>query len=141
MSVLVHPKRAGQTVIALLLVATALPLIGQQKPTEWRTYGSDPSSTRYSPLDQINAPNFKDLDVAWRFKTDNMGPRPEFNLQSTPLVVNGVMYSTGGTRKGVVALDAATGELKWVYSLQEGRRAELSPRQLSGRGLAHWTDG
>jgi quinoprotein glucose dehydrogenase len=58
---------------------------------EWRSYGADLANTRYSPLDQINAGNFKNLEVAWRFKTDNLGPRPEFNLQSTPLVANGIL--------------------------------------------------
>ena len=108
---------------------------------EWRTYGGDLASTRYSPLDQINAKNFNQLEVAWRFKTDTLGPRPEFNFQSTPLMVNGVLYVTAGTRRAVVALDAATGEMLWMHSLNEGKRGEAAPRQLSGRGLAYWTDG
>jgi quinoprotein glucose dehydrogenase len=111
------------------------------KNGEWRTYGGDLASTRYSGLDQINATNFGKLQVAWRFKTDNLGERPEYNLESTPLVANGVLYSTGGTRRAVVALDAATGELRWVYSLNEGKRGEAAPRLLSGRGLSYWTDG
>ena len=90
-------------------------------------------------LDQITAGNFDDLEVAWRFKTDNLGPMPEFRFQSTPLVVGGKLYSTGGSRRAVVALDAATGELNWVYSLDEGERGEAAPRQLSGRGLAYWS--
>jgi quinoprotein glucose dehydrogenase len=127
----------------LLLAMSALPLAGQQRTAsrDWPTYGGDLRSTRYSPLDQINAGNFKDLEIAWRFKTDNLGPRPEFNLQATPLVVNGTLYSTGGTRRAAFALDAATGELKWVYSLDEGKRAAASPRQLSARGVGYWTDG
>jgi quinoprotein glucose dehydrogenase len=108
---------------------------------EWRTYGGDLGHTRYAPLDQITAENFSSLEVAWRFKTDNLGPRPEFNLQSTPLMVGGRLYSTGGTRRAVVALDAATGELQWVHSENEGARGAAAPRQLSGRGLAYWTDG
>ena len=108
---------------------------------EWRTYGGDLGHTRYAPLDQITAANFSNLEVAWRFKTDNLGPRPEFNLQSTPLMVGGRLYSTGGTRRAVVALDAATGELQWVHSENEGARGAAAPRQLSGRGLAYWTDG
>jgi quinoprotein glucose dehydrogenase len=114
---------------------------GAPKSGEWRTYGGDLGHTRYSPLDQINAENFSKLEVAWRFKTDNLGPQPEFNLQSTPLMVNGVLYSTGGTRRAVVALDARTGEQLWMSSLNEGKRAEVSPRRLSGRGLAYWSDG
>ncbi len=69
------------------------------------------------------------------------GPRREFNLQSTPLVANGVLYSTGGTRRAVVALNAATGEMRWMFSLEEGKRGESAPRQLSGRGLSYWSDG
>ena len=108
---------------------------------EWRTYGGDLANTRYAPLDQINRDNFSDLEVAWRFKTDNLGARPEYNFQSTPLMVKGKLYSTAGSRRAVVALDAATGELLWMHSEQEGLRGETAPRQLSGRGLAYWTDG
>jgi quinoprotein glucose dehydrogenase len=108
---------------------------------EWRTYGGDLASTRYAPLDQISKDNFSKLEVAWRFKTDALGPRPEFNLQSTPLMANGVIYTTGGTRRAVVALDAGTGEMLWMHSENEGKRGEAAPRQLSGRGLAYWSDG
>src|SRR5206468_323142 len=80
-------------------------------------------------------------DVAWRFKTDMLGPRPEFKLEGTPVAINGVLYTTGGTRRSVVALDGKTGELIWTHSLREGKRAAIAPRQLSGRGLSYWTDG
>ena len=108
---------------------------------EWRAYGADNANTRYSALDQINAENFGKLEVAWRFKTDALGPRPEFNLQATPLMVGGRLFATAGTRRAAVALDAGTGELLWMHSLNEGKRGEAAPRQLSGRGLAYWTDG
>ena len=108
---------------------------------EWPHYGGDLGHTRYSALDQINGENFNRLRVAWRFKTDNLGPGPEYNLQSTPLMIDGVIYSTGGTRRAVVALDAATGEMRWMYSLDEGERGENAPRRLSGRGLSFWQDG
>jgi quinoprotein glucose dehydrogenase len=75
--------------------------------------------------------------VAWRFKTDSLGPRPEFNLESTPLMVNGRLFSTGGTRRAVVALNATTGELLWMHSENEGARGQAAPRQLSARGLAY----
>ena len=135
-------RRAMGASVMLLLCAT-VPAHAQYgaKNGEWRTYGGDLGSTRYSPLDQINASNFKNLEVAWRFKTDNLGPRPEFNFQSTPLMVNGVLYTTAGTRRAAVALDAATGEMLWMHSENEGKRAELAPRKLSGRGLAYWSDG
>jgi quinoprotein glucose dehydrogenase len=124
----------------LLLAGTTAGLRGQSKPAgaEWTTYGGDLASTRYSPLDQITKDNFNKLEVAWRFKTDAMGPRPEFNFQVTPLMVDGIVYATAGTRRAVVALDAATGELKWMHSENEGKRGESAPRQLSGRGLAYW---
>jgi quinoprotein glucose dehydrogenase len=108
---------------------------------EWRTYGSDLASTRYSPLDQINADNFSKIEVAWRFKTDSLGPRPEFNLQTTPLMVGGRLFFTAGTRRAAVSVDATTGEMLWMHSLNEGKRGEEAPRQLSGRGVAYWTDG
>src|SRR5690242_13982591 len=111
------------------------------KNGEWRTYGGDLGNTHYSPLDQISASNFDKLEVAWRFRTSNLGPRPEFNLETTPLMANGVLYATAGTRRSVVALDAASGELLWVHGEKEGARGSAAPRQLSGRGLAYWTDG
>src|SRR3954470_723291 len=76
------------------------------KNGEWTTYGADLGNTHYSPLDQIKADNFNKLQVAWRLKTDNFGPRPETNLQSTPLMVKGVLYTTAGTRRAVVAMNA-----------------------------------
>ena len=108
---------------------------------EWPTYGGDLGNTKYAPLDQITAANFSTLEIAWRFKTDNLGPRPEFQFESTPLMVKGVLYTTAGTRRAVVALDAATGEQIWMHSEQEGARGAAAPRQLSGRGLAYWSDG
>jgi quinoprotein glucose dehydrogenase len=107
---------------------------------EWRTYGGDLASTHYAPLDQITRDNFNTLEIAWRFKTDSLGPRPEFNFQSTPLMVGGVVYTTAGSRRAVVALDAASGEMLWMHSEQEGKRGASAPRQLSGRGLAYWSD-
>ena len=108
---------------------------------EWPTYGGDLGHTRYAPLDQITATNFNTLEVAWRFKTDSLGPRPEYLFESTPLMVDGIVYSTAGTRRAVVALDGVTGELLWMHSEQEGARGGAAPRQLSGRGLAYWSDG
>lgn len=128
---------------ASLVLVACVPLIAQYgaRNGEWPTYGADLGNTHYSPLDQINADNFNKLQVAWRFKTDNLGPRPEFNLEATPLMVKGVVYSTAGTRRAVVALDAGTGELIWMHSEREGARGAAAPRQLSGRGLSYWTDG
>ena len=135
--------RLGSLVLAVLLVCGGPVVRGQSGPRngEWPTYGGDLGNTRYSPVDQIRRDNFASLVPVWRFKTDNLGPQREFNLQSTPLMVNGRLFSTGGTRRAVFAVDAATGELLWVHSQNEGARGQAAPRQLSGRGLAYWTDG
>ena len=156
---MLHRPLAPPTVVALALgVALALaaapaPATGQPPDAatpaprlttasgEWPSYGGDAGHTRYSPLDQIDASNFEDLELAWRFRTDNLGPAPEFKLEGTPVMAGGVLYATGGTRRAVVALDAATGELLWMHREDEGARAEASPRRLSGRGLAYWSDG
>jgi quinoprotein glucose dehydrogenase len=110
---------------------------------EWVSYAADIRGTRYMPLDQIDASNFSKLEVAWRFSTHTLGPRPEFVLQGTPLMVGGTLYATGGggTRRAVVAIDARTGELLWKHGIDEGARADAAPRKLSGRGLSYWTDG
>src|SRR6185437_7388403 len=126
---------------ALAQQGTAKPFVASTKNGDWPSYTGDSRGTRYSPLDQINADNFNDLEVAWRFKTDNLGSRPEYKLEGTPLVVNGVLYTTAGTRRSVIALDAATGELIWVHRYPEGVRGVNAPRQLSGRGVAYWSDG
>src|SRR5216110_166959 len=105
------------------------------KNGDWPVYGADNKNTHYSPLDQINANNFSKLEVAWRFKTDSLGTRPEFKLEGTPLMVNRVLYTTAGTRRAAIALDPVTGELLWVHGEHEGARAANAPRQLSGRGL------
>ena len=108
---------------------------------EWPMYTADLRGSKYSPLDQIKASNFNQLQVAWTFKTDGLSPTPEAKLEGTPIMVNGVVYATGGTRRAVVALDAKTGDQKWTYSMDEGERAAASPRKLSGRGVSYWTDG
>ena len=108
---------------------------------EWRTYGGNLASWRYSALDQINADNFKNLRNSWTFLPDNLGPTPDPNLQATPLMVKGVLYLTAGSRRAAVALDAANGELKWKYNIDEGERGMNAPRRGSGRGLSYWTDG
>src|SRR5690242_1056624 len=121
-----------QRAAGLILAAVAIPIWAQTgaKNGEWRSYGGDLGNTHYSPLEQIGAGNFNQLQVAWRFKTENLGPTPEYNMEGTPLMVNGVMYSTAGTRRAVVALNAASGELLWVHGEQEGKRGDVAPRKL-----------
>jgi len=128
---------------AALFAVVIIPVAAQTgaKNGEWPTYGGDLGHTRYAALDQINAGNFSKLEVAWRFKTDSLGPKPEYQYESTPLMIHGVLFSTAGSRRAVVALDAVTGEMLWMHSENEGPRGAAAPRQLSGRGLAYWTDG
>jgi quinoprotein glucose dehydrogenase len=132
-------------ILAAALVSIAPRLAGQAgtaagqpstKNGEWPLYTADLRGSKYSPLDQINATNFNKLEVAWRFKTDSLGPRPEYKLEGTPLMVKGVLYTTAGTRRSVVSLDAKTGELMWSYSLREGNRAAIAPRAVHHNRLS-----
>src|SRR6266496_5589214 len=90
--------------VAAARLSGQAPGLPSTKNGEWTHYTADVKGSKYSPLDQINGSNFKDLEVAWRFKTDNLGTRPEYKLEGTPLVIKGIMYATGGTRRGVFAL-------------------------------------
>ena len=114
----------GYSFACLALIVSAPAGIGAQgSPAtwEWRTYGGDLASTRYAPLDQIDAANFKDLEVAWRFKTDNFGPFPEYKLEGTPLMVKGVVYTTAGTRRSGFGMKPSS-----LHSRRWSRRS--SPR-------------
>jgi quinoprotein glucose dehydrogenase len=131
-----------KAILSMCLLA-AFPLSAQTGAPggEWRTYGGDLGNTRYSALDQIKASNFNKLQIVWSLKTGNFGPEPEYRFESTPLMANGVLYTTAGSRRAVVALDAATGELLWMHAEHEGARGAAAPRRLSGHGVAYWTDG
>jgi quinoprotein glucose dehydrogenase len=105
---------------------------------EWTTYGGDLASHRYSPADQITKDNFNRLQIAWRLKTDFLGPRPDTLYSATPLVIGRVLYTTAGMRRAAIALDAATGEMIWMHSENEGKRGDNAPRTGAGRGLSYW---
>ncbi|HEV8304754.1 MAG TPA: PQQ-binding-like beta-propeller repeat protein [Gemmatimonadales bacterium] len=108
---------------------------------EWRFWGGDAGSTRYSTLDQITRDNAKSLQIVWRWRAANFGPEPETYYRATPLYANGVLYTVAGERRDVAAIDPATGETLWTWRMDEGLRWEKAPRRFSGRGLAYWTDG
>ena len=130
--------------IVAILLGTAVAATAQQgaRDGEWRYYGADAGSTKYSTLDQIDRDNVADLQIAWRWRTDNFGPRIDLNYQATPLMVGGVLYTSAGWRRNVAAIDGATGETLWMYRLDEGERGDVAPvRASSGRGVAYWTDG
>jgi quinoprotein glucose dehydrogenase len=142
------PGRTGVRRAAVLAIGFALVVAiarsQGQSPTagamvEWKTYGGDLASMRYSSLDQINKDNFSRLRIAWRLNTDAFGPRPDNLYSATPLMVGGVLYTTAGTRRAVVALNAATGELLWMHTRDEGVRGQNAPRTGAGRGVAYWS--
>ena len=121
-------------VLTVLIGASAL-VSGQAGATngEWPHWGADLGSSKYSALDQINRNNVKNLRVAWRWKAENFGPRPQNNMEATPLMVGGVLYTTAGFRPNVVAIDAATGETLWSYRFDEGARGDRAPAQRQSR--------
>ena len=114
----------------MLLLTLCATLAAQQgaKNGEWRFYGGDAGTTKYSSLDQINADNVKELKVVWEWKAQNFGRRPEFNWEVTPLMVGGTLYFTAGTRRDAIAVDGATGETLWMYRLEEGPRGDVVAR-------------
>ncbi|MCP5346854.1 MAG: PQQ-binding-like beta-propeller repeat protein [Gammaproteobacteria bacterium] len=107
----------------------------------WQSYGGNLGSTHYAPLDQVDAENAADLEIAWSLDTGLFGPRPETLSVTTPLVVDGVMYATAGSTRNVVALDAVSGQLLWMWRPQERQRFDQAPRKGSGKGLAFFQDG
>src|SRR5207253_10402236 len=106
---------------------------------EWKTYGADLASTRYSPLDQINKDNFSKLKIAWRLNTTEFGPRPDSLYSATPLFVGNTLYTTVGTARTVVALNPATGAVLWKHVEDEGPRGQNAARSGAGRGVAYWS--
>ena len=139
--------------VGLVAAAAAWPLTfqgqGQNAPAapagpqtvEWRAYGSVEGSTRYSPLDQVTRDNVKNLRVAWTWRFDNYGTTTEtITTETTPIMVNGVLYFTAGPRRTVVAANAGTGETLWTWRPNEGARFDQAPRKVH-RGVAYWTDG
>ncbi len=119
------------TLVAVLALAAALPA------SEWQYWGGDAASTRYLPLDQINADNFEDLSVAWVWRADNFGPSTDFILRSTPIYAEGKLFTVAGQRRTAVALDPATGETLWMFREPETTRWRNSMRKNYGKGVAY----
>ena len=121
-------------------VSTRTPASPTTGPSfEWTTYGGDLASHRYSPADQISKDNFNRLQIAWRLKTDFLGPTPDTLYSATPLVVGSTLFTTAGMRRAAIALNAATGEMLWMHTEDEGRRGGLNAiRAGAGRGLSYW---
>src|SRR5688572_6747728 len=105
----------------------------------WPTYGGNLASHRHSPADQLTKDNFSKLQIAWRLKTDFLGPRPDTLYSATPLLVDRVLYTTAGMRRAVIAMNATSGEMLWMHTEDEGRRGQNAIRNGAGRGVAYWT--
>ena len=104
--------------ITLVLVGTTLaltrPVFAQTGAVEgeWKFYGSDGGHTQYTGLDQIDRDNVTELQVAWRWTAEHSAARPFFNFESTPIMIDGVLYTTTGASE-VAAIDAASGPWRW----------------------------
>ena len=112
---------------------------------EWHHAGGSHFSDKYAPLDQINADNFGQLEVAWRWQSIDVDlPRDlayaTGHYRAVPLLIDGVMY-TNTNHGQVVALDPANGELLWSFDPESYAlgRPVFSPAQT--RGIEYWTDG
>jgi quinoprotein glucose dehydrogenase len=141
LGVLTGVALAGVLLIpGILATATQQPdLVRGNAPGEWRYWGADAWSTRYSPLDQIDASNFDQLEIAWQWNASPFG-RDEY-YRTTPLYANGRLFTVATTRRVAAAIDPETGETLWMYRMDEGLRWQKAPRQFAGRGIAYWTDG
>ena len=128
--------------VAVALVAALVPMRGEAQERNaageaWSHIGADASNSRYSSLDQIDADNFEDLEVAWIWRGDNFSPRPDPLMRSTPVYAEGMLFTVVGSRRQVVAIDPATGETLWAYREPETERWQRSMRQSHGKGIAY----
>lgn len=108
---------------------------------DWPVYHGNEFAQRYSPLDQINAANVGTLQKAWNFSTEKFGPPTDFTNPSTPLEIDGILYADVGSTRNIIALDATSGQLLWMWRPQEGERFSSAPRKGAGRGVAYWEGG
>jgi len=135
-------RSAGLAVgLALILgvSATVAPIDAQDGAPQgqWRYIGGDASHTRYLPLDQINGANFENLQIAWVWRGDNFGPAVDFVFRSTPIYVDGILYTVAGQRRTVAAIDPKTGETLWAYREPNTTRYERGMRNNYGKGVAY----
>ena len=127
---------ASAVFLAMASTAFAQRLPGTENG-EWRYLGGDAGHTRYSPLDQINAGNFEDLEVAWVWRSDNFGPNVDYFFRSRAIYADGIVYTVATPRRQVVAIDPATGETLWTFREPDTVRHLRSPRQAYGKGVAY----
>ncbi len=114
-------------------------LVRGNKPGEWRYWGGDAWSSRYSAADQINGANFDSLQVAWRWDASPFGEDEYY--RTTPLFANGRILTVATAKRKAFGIDPATGKTLWQWGMDEGIRWQKAARQFAGRGLGYWTDG
>ena len=143
-----HPVILYATTVAAVVCLGAVGVTAQSggENGEWGVFGADAGATRYSSLDQIHSENVGDLEVAWRWSARSYGtPPPSGRMQISPLIIDGVLYTTAGNERSVVAIEAATGENLWSWRPSDSERRWgdiIEPvARSSGRGVSYWTDG
>jgi len=105
-------------------------------PNDWPVTGGEPGNSRYSALEQINRGNVARLRVAWTYLTGDLAPNERGEIQATPIVVEGVLYTTT-PKLAVIALRADRGTLLWRFDPFAHRRRESHVN----RGVVYWSDG
>ena len=120
--------------VALLLVLAGC--ANQGPNADWRVAGGDPGNTRYSSLAEINTTNVAQLRVAWIYHTNDL-PADHGEIQATPIVVDGMLYTTTPALN-VVALDAATGRERWRFDPRTTRDARRTDLTHVNRGVVYW---
>ncbi len=134
-------------VAAILLTLSAAPAFAQKGAPDgdWPHFAGDHGSTKYSPLDQIDASNFGKLQVAWRWETadkalEGKTPMRPYYLRGTPIVIKGTAYLSTGLSQ-IAAIDVASGETLWVHDPESYKRGALTHGMAHHRGVEYWTDG
>jgi len=134
--------RTSAVALCLTLFVSSGSAQAQQGATDgqWPAYGGDGGGLRYSSVDQIDASNVAKLEVAWVWKADSLLPNAIATSETTPLMIDGVLYFSMDQRRVIIAADAGTGETLWIYRLDEGERFLAAPRKIH-RGVSYWSDG
>ena len=132
----------GVSLVLALAAFVALPSlsVAQDRGTpdgEWHFQSGDAWGTRYSPLTQIDADNFENLEMQWVWRGDNFSPHPLYLSRSTPSYIDGLLYTVAGYRRTVAAMDPATGETLWTYREPNTKRWEESMRASYGKGVGY----
>ena len=139
---------ASSLVLAGCATGAQLGMTAASQSGEWRSYGSDSASTKYSPLDQINRTNAADLKIAWEWQSPDANvirDNPDLKLapgefQATPIMAEGVLY-TSTAMSQVAAIDPAAGKTLWLFDPETWKRGRPTSKGYQHRGVAWWREG